>query len=71
LKDNPTTVAGNPAWIIWYTGAFGGVPTAYETTTYMIKDNKLYTFQYFSDQLKVPETLPVVQKMINSFKLTK
>jgi hypothetical protein len=64
LKDNPTTVAGNPAWTIAYTGAFGGVPLSYETTTYMIKDNKLYTFQYFSAQLKVPETLPVVQKMI-------
>ncbi len=58
LKDNPTTVAGNPAWTISYTND----PFLYYTTTYMIKDNKLYTFEYQSGQLKVPETLPVVQK---------
>jgi hypothetical protein len=71
LKDASTKVAGLPAWIIAYTSAFAGIPSLYETTTYMIDDNKLYTFDYHSAQLKVPETLPVVQKMINSFKLTK
>jgi hypothetical protein len=71
LKDGSTKVAGNPAWTISYTGSFSGVPISYSTTTYMIKDNKLYTFDFFSEQLKVPETLPVVQKMINSFKLAK
>jgi hypothetical protein len=60
-------VAGNPAWIISYTSSFGGIPSLYETTTYMTKDNKLYTFDYFSEQLKVPETLPVSIYMIKTW----
>jgi hypothetical protein len=70
-KDTPAKVAGIPACTVAYTSLFGGIPALYETTTYMIKDNKLFTFQYSTDQLKVPETLPIVQKMIDSFKLTK
>ncbi len=62
-------MAGNPAWTISYTGSLSGAPLSYQTTTYMIKDNKLYTFDYYSGQLKVPETLPEVEKMINSFRL--
>jgi hypothetical protein len=57
LKDTPTKVAGLPAWTVAYTSSFGGIPELYDTTTYMIKDNKLYAFDYSSDQLKVPENV--------------
>ena len=36
----------------------------------MINDNNLYILDFSSDPLKVPETLPIAQKMIDSFGIT-
>jgi hypothetical protein len=47
----------------------GGIPSGYDKTTLMLKDNELYTFQFHTDQLKVPQNLPVAEKMIDSFKI--
>ena len=71
VRNGPTSVSGLPAWKIEYTSSIGGIPTLYETTTYVLKDNRLFTFDFDSDQLKVPETLPVAQKMIGSFQFTR
>ena len=62
VRDEPTEISGLPAWRIDYTSSFG-----YEITTYVIKDNRLFTFDFYSDQLKAPEMLPIAQKMIDSF----
>jgi photosystem II reaction center protein PsbP len=69
LRHSDTTVAGVPAVKIEYTTSVGGIPSGYDTTTLMLRDNKLYTFQFHTDQLKVPQNLLVAEKMIDSFKI--
>ena len=71
VRDSPTRISGLPAWKIEYTSSFGGIPSLYETTTYVIKDSRLFTFEFSGDQLRAPETLPVAQKMIGSFQFMK
>jgi hypothetical protein len=41
----------------------------YNIETYVMKDNILYTLKFFSDPLKVPETLPIAQQIIDSFRI--
>jgi hypothetical protein len=69
LKDNKTTVAGNPAWKIEsiINGRYGDT---YIINTYMIDGNKLYTFNFQGDALKAPEMIPIAQRMIDSFKVS-
>ena len=69
LKDNQTTVGGNPAWQIEYISYISGRQGLYNVETYVMKNNILYTLKFFSDPLKVPETLPIAQKMIDSFQI--
>lgn len=69
LKSQPITISGSPATMVFYTSSYGGIPGLFHIDTYMIKNSKLYTFHFFSDQLKVPETFPVAQKMLASFKV--
>jgi len=71
VRNGPTSVSGLPAGKVEYTSSMWGTPILYSTTTYVIKDNRLFTFNFNSDQLKVPETLPIAQRMINSFQFTK
>jgi hypothetical protein len=37
----------------------------------MIKDNRLYVFDFTTDPLQVPTFLPITQKMIDSFQIIK
>jgi hypothetical protein len=41
----------------------------YNIETYVMKDNILYTLKFFSDPLKVPETFPIAQQIIDSFRI--
>ena len=69
LKDNQTTVGGYPAWQIVYISYISARQGLYNVETYVMKNNILYTLKFFSDPLKVPETLPIAQKMIDSFQV--
>ena len=70
LKYYQTTIDGNPAWIIEeYMSYMSGRQGLYNIETYVMKDNILYTLKFFSDPLKVPETLPIAQQIIDSFRI--
>lgn len=51
VRDGPTEVSGLPEWKIEYTSSIGGIAALYETTTYGIKDSRLFTFDYYCYQL--------------------
>lgn len=67
IRDSPTTTSGLPAWRIEHQTSFEDIPTLYYSTNLVIKDNRLFTLEFYVDPL--PETLPIAQKMIDSFTL--
>ena len=70
LKYYQTTMDGNPAWIIEeYMSYMSGRQGLYNIETYVMKDNILYTLKFFSDPLKVLETHPIAEQIIDSFRI--
>jgi hypothetical protein len=69
VRDSPIKISGLPAWRIEFTSSFGGVTSLYSSTNLLIKDNRLFTLEFHGDPLKAPETLPIAQKMIDSFEI--
>lgn len=70
IRVNSTTVTGVEAWTVDYMFTSEDEQTFYKET-YMVNNGKLYRFTYLSPPLKLPATLPIVQKMVDSFQLTK
>jgi PsbP-like protein len=70
IRVNSTTVTDVEAWSVDYVFNAEDEQTFFRET-YMVSNGKLYRFTYLSSPLKVPATLPVAQKMIDSFQFTK
>ena len=70
IRDNQTTIGGNPAWKIESMTFFLGERQMYNVDILAMKDGHLYTLEFNTEPLEVPETLPMGQKMINSFRIT-
>jgi hypothetical protein len=66
IRQNETTVGGEPAWKIEYNG-----PAFYHFDIDTIFNGKVYTLSYGDEPLKVPESLPIVNKMVKSFQFRK
>jgi hypothetical protein len=64
IRQNGVTVGGNPAWKVEYK-IFG----KYAFDIYTDADGIFYTLTYNEDPLKVPETLPLAIKMVESFQI--
>lgn len=63
VRENPVTVAGMPAYRIEYT------TYEYETEVFVVKpDGTLYKLEFGTPMLRAPESLPVFNKMVDSFK---
>jgi PsbP len=67
IRVNSTSVAGFDAWSVDF---MLGTNTFFRDT-YMVNNGKLYEIHYMTPPLKVPETLPVLKKMISSFEIIK
>jgi hypothetical protein len=67
IRENETTVGGNTGWKIEYYNQ--NFDYKFEINT--IVNGKLYTLSYSDDPLKVPETLPLANKMVESFQFIK
>jgi hypothetical protein len=64
IRQYPVTVGGNPAWKIEYT-----LDDYYEFEIFTFANGHFYRLSYKEDQLKVPETLPLANKMVESFQV--
>jgi hypothetical protein len=67
IRINSTGVAGNSAWSVDF---MLGSNTFFREI-YMVNNGKLYELMYMAPRLKVPSTLPIAQKMFDSFELIK
>ena len=64
IRQNQVTVGGNPGCRVeWKNGDF------YNFEVYTILDGKLFKLIYTDYQLTVPETLPLANKMVESFQI--
>jgi hypothetical protein len=75
VKDKPVMVVNNTisAWELHYTnsGLGGGGQRTYNIQYFVVKDNRVYYLLFSCEYLKVQTFLPIVQKMIDSFQVTK
>jgi hypothetical protein len=71
IRDMPVKVGvnGDLGWKFDYTDHVFNLEQ-YHSDIYMVKNGKVIAFIYTSDPLKVPETLPIAQKMIDLFQFT-
>jgi hypothetical protein len=70
LKNEATTVSGQPAWQVEYISGYQGMQTIYGKVFYVVKDGKLFEIAFSTGPLKVPETRPIGEIIIESFQLT-
>ena len=78
IRHNWVTVGGKPAYKIEYTWScekcgfndpLFGKPDRYSFEIFTLANGKLYRLSYGDEPLKVPETLPLANKMVESFKV--
>jgi len=70
IRQNPFTVGGNDGWKIEFRHTAPDLNYdrhIFEILTYV--NGKSYVLQYIEDPLKVPETLPLANKMVESFQI--
>jgi hypothetical protein len=71
VSSNEITIAGYPASRMDYILTYIEVGVVlYYNEIYTVKDNTVVGFQYIAGPLDVPTTLPIANKMIDSFKFT-
>jgi hypothetical protein len=66
IGQNQVTVGGNPGCRVEWKDS-----DSYNFEVYTIVDGKLFKLIYTDNQLSVPETLPLANKMLESFKILK
>jgi len=72
IRQNEVTVGRNDGWIIEFRHTDADLN--YDRHIFEILTNangKFYNLQYIEDPLKVPETFPLVNKMVDSFQINK
>jgi PsbP len=67
IRQNEVTVGGNPGWKMEYIIS----EKEYNLEIFTIANGKFYSLSYAENPLKVPETLPVANKMVESFQFQK
>jgi hypothetical protein len=63
IRQNKVTVGGNSGWKM----EFAGKDSFYLFEICTIANGKIYILTYQDNALKVPETLPIANKMVDSF----
>jgi hypothetical protein len=70
IRQNAVTIGGNSGWKVEFKYSWQD-DLHYVSRIYTIANEKIYTLTYSDDSLKVPETLPLINKMVESFKVIK
>jgi PsbP len=65
IRQNKVTVGGNDGWKM----EFAGVDSFYLFEICTIANGKIYILTYQDNALNVPETLPLANKMVQSFQI--
>jgi hypothetical protein len=68
LKNTTTTIGGEKASMVQYIQSYEGEQMVFNTFVFVIKDDKVYELSFYSEPLKAPETLPIAEKIIQSFR---
>ncbi len=69
-RNNTTEVSGLPSWRIDYITNISGIQSSYQSKVFVVNEGTLFTIDFFTDPLKVPETLPIFEQVLKSFKFT-
>lgn len=69
-RNNATDVSGLPSWRIDYITNISGIQSSYQSKVFVVNEGTLFTIDFFTDPLKVPETLPIFEQVLKSFKFT-
>jgi hypothetical protein len=72
IREKAVTVAGYPGWRLEYTTTpdfLGGSISNYQVVTDFVSNSRVYFIEFLSDPLKVPDALPLYDKMVDSFQL--
>jgi hypothetical protein len=67
VYNYPTTIAGQPAWILSYISNSGGRQVLYSEQTFIVKNDNIYELEFMADPLDVPYLRPLAQKFLQSF----
>ena len=67
IRESEIEIGGNAGWKIEYYN----LNSDYKFEINTIVNGKLYTLSYGDDPLKVPETLPMANKIVDSFRIIK
>jgi PsbP len=70
IRQNAVTVGGNSGWKIELKYSWQD-ETVYDFIIHTIANGKMYRLNYEDESLKVPERLPIINKMLDSFKVIK
>ena len=69
VKNEATTVANETnAWQLDHITYSNGIQSIFTTWRFVVKDAMLYELCFYTQPLKVPETLPVAEKIMKSFR---
>jgi hypothetical protein len=66
IRQNKVTVAGNIGWKVEYTKFY-----YYTFNIFTIGNGNFYKLSFTDEESKVPETLPLAKKMVDSFRILK
>jgi PsbP-like protein len=69
IKTESLIVGGVPAKQIQHMQRTSLIGDTFKQDTYLVNGDKLYTFLFSTGELQVPETLPIANMMLDSFKI--
>ena len=77
IRQNPVTVGGYNGWKIEHRDTIKNIENGetkvdadrYAFDIYTLANGKFYVLKYIENPLKVPETLPLANKMVESFQI--
>ena len=71
-KSQSTSIAGkNDAWRIEFIGSLMGSQVSFNVKGYVFaNDGKLYKLEFYTGALDAPKTLPIGEKIMESFRFT-
>ena len=72
IESNPTPLAGHPGYKVVYLSMLSNIPFKFQDMLiWTIIGGKVYNISFNAEAAKYPTFLPTVQKMINSFQITR